>query len=145
MSCSAVSAPGLNVRRSQMLGAVQGMPTIPLLVVPLAGVQAIARPWAEALVLGLGLFAHQGFAPNVFALATDITPARAIGSTIGIAAFCGNLCSIGLIQFQAYALGRGWGYAPALAICASSYLLALGAVQLMLPSYAPAQDGGVAP
>ena len=33
--------------------------------------------WTAALLLGLGLFAHQGFSTNVFGLATDILPARA--------------------------------------------------------------------
>ena len=64
------------------------------------------------------------------------------GSTIGVAAFCGNLWSIGLIQFSAYSLRHGWGYAPMLAICAVSYLLALGVVQLLIPRIVPVADKG---
>jgi ACS family hexuronate transporter-like MFS transporter len=104
-----------------------------LLVLPVVFVQSVTSAWAAALLLGLVLFAHQGFSTNVFGLVTDITPARSVGSRIGIAAFCGNLCSVGMIQFQAHALAHGWGYAPALAICASSYLLALGIIQLLIP------------
>jgi MFS transporter, ACS family, hexuronate transporter len=104
-----------------------------ILVIPVAGVQYLQGPWTAALVLGLGLFAHQGFSTNVFGLTTDIVPARSVGSTIGIAAFCGNLCSIGMIQFSAFSLAHGWGYAPMMAICASSYLLALGVIQLLIP------------
>jgi ACS family hexuronate transporter-like MFS transporter len=115
-----------------------------LLVTPVALVQSVTNPWAAALLLGLGLFAHQGFSTNVFGVTTDVTPARAVGSTIGIAAFCGNLCSIGMIQFQAYALEQGWGYTPALAICASSYLLALGAIHLLIPRIVPVEDRGEA-
>lgn len=113
-----------------------------LLVTPVVLVQSVDSAWVAALLLGLGLFAHQGFSTNVFGLTTDITPARAVGSTIGIAAFCGNLCSIGMIQFQAYALTAGWGYTPALAICASSYLLALGAVHLLIPRIVPVEQSG---
>lgn len=116
-----------------------------LLVLPIAGVQSLHSPWAAALVLGLGLFAHQGFSTNVFGLTTDITPARAVGSTIGIAAFCGNLCSIGMIQFQAFALAAGWGYGPALAVCALSYLTALALVHLLLPVIVPVGESGDAP
>lgn len=108
-----------------------------LLVLPVASVQSLSSPWAAALVLGLGLFAHQGFSTNVFGVTTDITPARAVGSTIGIAAFCGNLCSIGMIQFSAFSLAHGWGYAPMLAICAGSYLVALLAVHLLIPVIVP--------
>lgn len=110
-----------------------------LLVLPIALVQSVNDPWAAALILGLGLFAHQGFSTNVFGVTTDIVPARAIGSTIGIAAFCGNLGSIGMIQFQARALQWGWGYAPALAICASSYLVALGLLHLIIPRIVPVE------
>ena len=114
-----------------------------LLILPVPFVMSVTSPWAAALLLGLGLFAHQGFSTNIFGLVTDVTPAKRVGSTIGIAAFCGNLWSIGLIQFAAYSLSHGWGYAPMLAICAVSYLLALGVVQLLIPRIVPVDDKGV--
>ena len=113
-----------------------------LLILPVPLVMSVGSPWAAALLLGLGLFAHQGFSTNIFGLVTDVTPARIVGSTIGVAAFCGNLWSIGLIQFAAYSLGHGWGYTPMLAICAVSYLLALGVVQLLIPRIVPVEDKG---
>jgi ACS family hexuronate transporter-like MFS transporter len=102
----------------------------------------LESPWTAALLLGLGLFAHQGFSTNVFALTTDIVPARNVGSTIGIAAFCGNMGSIGMIQFSAWSLGHGLGYAPMLAICACSYLVALGMIQLLLGRIVPIEPDG---
>ncbi len=116
-----------------------------LLVTPVPLVLSVDSPWAAALLLGLGLFAHQGFSTNVFGVATDVTPARAVGSTIGIAAFCGNLCSIGMIQFQAWALAHGLGYTPALVICATSYLLALLAIHLLIPRIVAVESDGDAP
>jgi MFS transporter, ACS family, hexuronate transporter len=104
-----------------------------LLILPVPLVLSLESPWTAALVLGLGLFAHQGFSTNVFALTTDVVPARTVGSTIGIAAFCGNMGSIGMIQFSAWSLSHGLGYAPMLVICALSYLLALGFIQLLIP------------
>jgi MFS transporter, ACS family, hexuronate transporter len=112
------------------------------LVLPVPLVMLVDSPWTAALLLGLGLFAHQGFSTNVFGLATDIVPARAVGSTIGIAAFCGNFWSIGLIQLTPVLLAAGWGYGPLLAICSGSYLLATLAVQLMIPVIQPVEDDG---
>ena len=112
-----------------------------LLIVPVPLVMYLSSPWTAALLLGLGLFAHQGFSTNVFGLTTDIVPAARVGSTIGIAAFCGNLCSIGMIQFSAWSLGHGWGYTPMLVICASSYLVALGCIQLLIPVIRPVEPG----
>lgn len=133
---SRLMAAGWSVNRARkvtMLGYA-------LLVLPVVFVQSVSSPWSAALLLGLVLFAHQGFSTNVFGVVTDITPARSVGSRIGIAAFCGNLCSIGMIQFQAYALAHGWGYAPALAICAGSYLAALLAIHLLIPRIVPIDE-----
>ena len=112
-----------------------------LLILPVTLVMFVDSAWSAALLLGLGLFAHQGFSTNVFGLATDIVPARTVGSTIGIAAFCGNLWSIVLIQIAAISLSAGFGYGPLLAICSVSYLLALGIVQLLLPRIEPVEEG----
>ncbi|WP_443025560.1 MFS transporter [Sphingomonas sp. PB4P5] len=113
-----------------------------LLILPVTGVLFVDSAWAAAGLLGLGLFAHQGFSTNVFGLTTDVFPARAVGSTIGIAAFCGNMWSIVLIQLAAVSLAHGYGYGPLLAICSCSYLLALGCVQLLIPVIVPVADDG---
>jgi ACS family hexuronate transporter-like MFS transporter len=115
-----------------------------LLILPVTLVLFVDSAWAAALLLGLGLFAHQGFSTNVFALTTDVFPARAVGSTIGIAAFCGNMWSIVLIQLAAVSLAHGYGYGPLLAICSCSYLIALGCVQLLIPVIVPVEQEGIA-
>lgn len=111
-----------------------------LLIVPVPLVMYLHGPWQAAMLLGFGLFAHQGFSTNVFGLTTDIVPAARVGSTIGIAAFGGNLGSIGMIQFSAWSLGHGFGYTPMLVICASSYLIALGFVHLLVPVIRPVEQ-----
>lgn len=108
-----------------------------LLILPVTLVLIAGNPWIAAVLLGLGLFAHQGFSTNLFGLATDVFPARTVGSAIGIAAFCGNMWSIILIQLAAYSLSHGWGYGPLLAICSGSYLLATGFIQLLIPVIDP--------
>lgn len=109
------------------------------LILPVPMVLLASSAWTAALLLGLGLFAHQGFSTNIFALTADVYPARVVGSTIGLAAFCGNLGSIGMIQFSAWSLTHGHGYAPMLVVCALSYLAALGVVQLLLPRIVAAE------
>jgi len=111
-----------------------------VLILPVIGVLFVSSPWSAALLLGLGLFAHQGFSTNLFGLATDVFPARAVGSVIGMAAFCGNLWSIGLIQLVPFSLAMGWGYGPLLAICSGSYLLALLFIHLLIPTIDAVDD-----
>ena len=130
-------ARGWSVNRARKLSLL----LFALLVVPVPLVLLIGSPWVAALLLGLGLFAHQGFSTNVFGFATDVFPARSVASAIGIAAFAGNLWSIGLIQFAAWSLESGYGYGPSMAICAVSYLLALGALHLIVPRIRPVGGG----
>ncbi|MET0239911.1 MAG: MFS transporter [Sphingobium sp.] len=104
-----------------------------LLVLPVPLVLWAQSPWSAALLLGLALFAHQGFSTNLFGLTTDVVPARSVGSTIGIVAFCGNLGSIGMIQLSGWSLANGHGYAPMLGVCALSYLAAFAVLQLLIP------------
>ena len=111
-----------------------------LLILPVTLVLIAGNPWIAAVLLGLGLFAHQGFSTNLFGLATDVFPARTVGSAIGIAAFCGNMWSIILIQLAAYSLSHGWGYGPLLVICSGSYLLATGFIQLLIPVIDPVDE-----
>lgn len=111
-----------------------------LLILPVGGVLLVTSPWSAALLLGLGLFAHQGFSTNLFGFATDVFPARVVGSAIGMAAFCGNMWSIVLIQLAAVSLSHGWGYGPLLAICSGSYLLALACIHALVPVIVPVDE-----
>jgi len=104
-----------------------------LLILPVPLLVHAESAWIAALILGLALFAHQGFSTNVFGLTTDVFPARIVGSAIGIGAFAGNLSGMGMIEFAGWSLDAGHGYLPMLLVCAVTYLLALAAVQLILP------------
>jgi ACS family hexuronate transporter-like MFS transporter len=104
-----------------------------LLVVPVPTLVGVDSAWAAALILGLALFAHQGFSTNLFGIATDIFPARLVGSAIGIGAFAGNLSGMAMIEFAGWSLTTGRGYMPMMLVCAVTYLLALATIHLILP------------
>jgi ACS family hexuronate transporter-like MFS transporter len=104
-----------------------------LLVVPVPTLVGVDSAWAAALILGLALFAHQGFSTNLFGIATDIFPARLVGSAIGIGAFAGNLSGMAMIEFAGWSLTTGRGYMPMMLVCAVTYLVALATIHLILP------------
>ena len=112
-----------------------------LLIVPLPTVLLAGGAWTAAAMLGIALFAHQGFSTNIFGAATDLFPARAIGSAVGIAAFGGNIAGMAMLEFAGWSLESGLGYAPMLTIAAVSYLLALGVLQLVVPRFEQASIG----
>lgn len=110
-----------------------------VLAMPLALV--VGSPWAAAVLIGMGLFAHQGFSTNVFGMTAEIIPAIRVASVVAMGAIAGNLSGTGIIELAGWSLQNGYGYAPLFAICGSAYLLALLFIQIMQPSLDPVPEG----
>ncbi len=89
--------------------------------------------WVAAILIGLGLFAHQGFSTNIFGMTADIVPAMRIASVIALGAVAGNLAGIGIIELTGWSLSSGIGYWPMFAICAVAYMAALAWIHILLP------------
>lgn len=102
-----------------------------VLAMPLALLSA--DPWLAAVLIGLGLFAHQGFSTNIFGMTADIVPPVRVASVIALGAIAGNLSGTAIIEFAGWSLTTGHGYVPLFVICGSAYLVALGFIQLMQP------------
>ena len=118
-------------RKASMLGYA-------LLIVPLPLAIVAPGPWAAAAVIGVGLFAHQGFSTNVFGLAADAVPTARVGTVVGLGAVAGNLSGAAMIAFAGWSLSHGHGYWPMLAVVAGAYLAALAWVQALVPVIRPA-------
>jgi MFS transporter, ACS family, hexuronate transporter len=103
------------------------------LILPIPLALYASSQWTAALLIGLALFAHQGFSTNIFGMTADIIPASRVGSVIAFGAVFGNLAGMSIIQFTGYALDTGIGYWPMFAMASVAYLLALGAIHLLLP------------
>lgn len=114
-----------------------------LLILPVPLLVLSESVWTATALLGLALFAHQGFSTNVFGMATDMVPNSRLGTAISIAAFFGNLSGMAMIALAGWSLDRGFGYPPLLLICGCSYLVGLALVHLLVPhlKLADAEDG----
>lgn len=106
-----------------------------VLVLPLA--MYTQSPWTAAVLIGLGLFAHQGFSTNIFGMTADVVPTRRVASVISMGAVAGNIAGMGIIEFAGWSLDSGHGYTPMFVVSGSAYLLALGWIHLLLPKLAP--------
>ena len=122
---SGVSAD--RARKGSMLVYALLILPVPLLVFTQSVVGAAA-------LLGLALFAHQGFSTNVFGMAADMFPARVVGTAVSMAAFAGNLSGMAMIELAGWSLDEGHGYAPLLVLCGVSYCFALLLVQWIVPA-----------
>lgn len=108
-----------------------------VLAMPLA--MLTANPWIAALLIGVGLFAHQGFSTNVFGMTADIVPATRVASVISLGAVAGNLAGMGMIELAGWSLTEGHGYGPLFVYCGAAYLLALAWVHVLQPRLVAAQ------
>jgi ACS family hexuronate transporter-like MFS transporter len=132
------------LRRGVSVGAARkgAMLVCALLVTPAPLALHVHNYWLAVALIGLLLAAHQGFSVNLFALVADIFPAAEVGRVTSFGALCGNLAGMTIVFAAGEMLARGAGYAPLLAIAASSYLLGVGWLHWLLPrvSLADADD-----
>lgn len=102
-------------------------------VLPVVYVPITSSQWTAVLLIGLAAACHQGFAANVFTLASDMFPRRAVGSVVGISGMAGAL---GGFLFQ---LGVGrvkdltGSYIVPFAIAGTIYLVSMLAMHLLCP------------
>src|SRR5262249_50009756 len=60
-----------------------------LCVVPILFAATVKSLWASVLLIGLAAAAHQGWSANIFTIASDTFPRRAVGSVVGIGGMAG--------------------------------------------------------
>jgi MFS transporter, ACS family, hexuronate transporter len=104
-----------------------------LLVVPVPLALFAHNHWLSVAILSLTLAAHQGFAVNLFALTTDVTPSNRVATTIGVGALFGNLAGMGVLQLAGKVIGPGHGYGLLFGMCSVWYLLGLIWIHFVLP------------
>jgi ACS family hexuronate transporter-like MFS transporter len=111
-----------------------------LLILPVPLALQATSPWTAALLIGLALFAHQGFATNLFGFTADTVPLERVATVVATGAVVGNLAGMGMIEFTGWSLTAGVGYWPMFAMSASAYLLATAWIHLLVPVITP-HDG----
>jgi MFS transporter, ACS family, hexuronate transporter len=108
-------------------------------VVPIVFTPRVSSTWGAVLLLGLATAAHQGFSTNLFTLPSDMFPARAVGSVVGIGGMAGAVGGMLIAKIVAYFLQWTGSYAIPFLIAGSAYLVALAAIQILAPQLHPAE------
>jgi ACS family hexuronate transporter-like MFS transporter len=119
-------------RKTAMLIAALG-------VVPVVFAAQASNVWLATVLIGLAASAHQGWAANLFALASDLFPTQAVASVVGLGGMAGALAAMGFSESTGYILEKSGGYWPLFAIASAAYLAALAVIHLLLPRLQPAK------
>jgi ACS family hexuronate transporter-like MFS transporter len=89
-------------------------------------------------IIGLAAAAHQGWSANLFTLASDVMPRRAVGSIVGFGGMAGAVGGMLMAQYVGAMLEGAGSYMPIFLAIGSVYLIALGVIHLILPRLDPA-------
>ena len=117
-----------------------GMFLYALIVLPIPLALMADNAWIAAAIIGMALFAHQGFSTNIFGFAADAVPAQRVATVMAIGAIAGNVAGFGIQEATGALLTGGYGYAPLFWGASGAYLLALGWIHLLVPRIVAEDD-----
>ena len=95
--------------------------------------------WTAVLLIGLATACHQGWSANIYTLASDMFPRRAVGTVIGFGGFTGGVGGILIAEFAGRVLNARSELLPAdvRRSRGSAYLVALPVVHRSSPRLEP--------
>lgn len=103
-------------------------------VVPIMAAGSVPTIWHAIGLISLAAAAHQAWSANMFTLASDMFPRRAVGSVVGIGGFGGAVAMMFFGTFIGFVLKlTNNNYVPVFIMSGSAYLLALLIIQALAP------------
>ena len=112
-----------------------------LAVIPIIFAPGVKSLWLAVGLVGLAAAAHQGWSANIFTLASDMFPRRAVGSVVGIGGMAGAFTGATMAVIVGYILQvTGGNYRIPFFIAGGAYLTALLIIHLLVPKIEPLGD-----
>ena len=111
------------------------------MALPVAFAMYADNLWLAVGIVGLATAAHQGFSANLYTLPSDVFPKAAVGTVSGIGGAAGAVGGMLMAKYAGWVLDKLGSYTPIFIVAAGAYGLALLAVHLLTPRYAPARIG----
>jgi ACS family hexuronate transporter-like MFS transporter len=128
---------GLTINRARKTA----MLCMALCVVPIVFAAVVENMWSAVLLLGLACAAHQGFSANIFTIASDMFPRRAVGSVVGFGGMMGAVGGMLIATAAGWILQLTGSYHSLFVLAGCAYLLALLVIHLIVPRLEPARIG----
>ena len=120
----------LNAARKVTL-LVCALAVVPVFLAPFAG-----EIWLAVLIVGIAGSAHQGWSANLFSVVSDTMPKEAISSVIGLGGFVAYFTGGFVNEFTGLILQKTSSYVWVFGYFSGMYLLALAALQILVPKIA---------
>jgi ACS family hexuronate transporter-like MFS transporter len=111
-------------------------------ILPIVFAYRVESLWGAVLIIGLAAGGHQGFSANLFALSSDVFPAQAVGSVVGLGGMAGAIGGMLITKIVGYTLQRTGNYMVPFFIAGAAYFIALAFIQIFAPRLEPARFSG---
>jgi ACS family hexuronate transporter-like MFS transporter len=106
-----------------------------LAALPVVFIGKMQGVWSVVALLSLATAAHQAWSANMFTLASDMFPRRAVASVVGMGTFGAALLMAFIATLVGYVLKWTNGnYAPLFVVCGTGYLIALLIIEVLAPN-----------
>ena len=110
-----------------------------LSVTPIVFASQVSSLWLAVALISLAAAAHQGFSANLFTLASDTFPRRAVGSVVGLGGMCGAVGGMLVATAAGWLLQLTGSYHALFVLAGGAYLAALLVIHLLTPRLLPAR------
>jgi len=108
-------------------------------VTPVVFAYRVDSTWSAVLLIGLATACHQGFSANLFTLTSDMFPARAVGSVVGIGGMAGAIGGMLSATLVGHVLQWTGSYRVPFLMAGGGYLVALAIIHVLVPRMEPAK------
>ncbi len=106
-------------------------------VIPVVFAYRVESTWSAVFLIGLAAACHQGFSANLYTLTSDMFPARAVGSVVGIGGMAGAIGGLFIATVVGHVLQWTGSYMIPFVIAGFAYLLALAVIHVLSPKLEP--------
>jgi ACS family hexuronate transporter-like MFS transporter len=108
-------------------------------VIPVVFAYRVESTWSAVLLIGLAAACHQGFSANLYTLTSDMFPAGAVGSVVGMGGMAGAIGGWFIADVVGHVLAWTGSYRIPFAMAGVAYLVALGVIHVLSPRLEPAR------
>jgi ACS family hexuronate transporter-like MFS transporter len=108
-----------------------------LFALPIFWASRTPNLWTAVALISLATAAHQAFSTNIYTVASDIFPQRAVGSVIGVAGASGAIAAAIVSEMVGFLLQRTHSYVVVFAMFSFAYLAAWLILRIGMPVIRP--------
>jgi MFS transporter, ACS family, hexuronate transporter len=116
-----------------------------ILVLPVTLVTRVPESWMAVALIGLAAAAHQAWSANIYTISTDLFPAKALGSVVGLGGMVGSCVTMAAFLSLGQIIRKEdpGSYTVPFLVAGMVYLAVLAGFQILLPRIRPVDPARV--